>query len=191
MTEWFKLMGDFVVTHGKVLFEKRRRVWGTLLIAISTGIIDKFGWVKLESPLDMYNRIFFIVSVVATILWLGEYILSEISIFLRKRAKQRKKEEKIREMVEGFNLYELQFLVKFDEKSKRAKVEYYDKTYHTMKTLGVVKFIETYSIDLVHIELADEYKDQYCRFCERLNELKEEEERFWESLSSEEDDEVS
>ena len=181
---WLKVLGEFIVVHGKGLFEKRRRVWVTLLIAISTGVIQKVNSIKLENSLMVYVRIAFLISVVALILWAIEYTWLEITNTRKIKREMKEKANNIREMVDGFSRQELNFLMNFDKKSKRAKINYGDEVYSTMTKLGVVEFIEYCPGCLAHIKLSDEYKEEYGRICERHKEMVKEEELFWESFDS-------
>lgn len=189
MTEWLKVLGDFVVLHGKGLFEKRRRVWATLLIAISTGIMQKVNSIELESTMMTYVQITFIISVVALILWAIEYTWLEINSARKIKKEMKEKAKRIRETVEELTPYELEFLTNFNEKSKRAKIDFQEdkEVYSSLNKLGIIELIDTCSANIAHAKFSDEYKGQYGYIRERHLKRIKDEELFWESLGSEEE----
>ena len=190
MAEWEKIIGEIVVKHGKEFFKKRRIVWTVCLVEISSGVLLKSGWLVKWSLLELYVKVAFLVSTVALVMWFFEFIWVEsqkkkeskrvetenenrrIKIENEKESKRVETENKnkkwVKDTVESFSLKELEFLMGFDEKSKRTTVFYENQLYLKLLDLGVVDAIAGEGDLGVNIKINEGYEGQWERLKERF-----------------------
>lgn len=171
IAEVFKSLMD---KYGEILLEKKRRVWLACLFSISSGLfVWQTGWMPVENSIKFYNEVIFVLSIVALAMWSIEYIWEKNKEKNRANEERERVKALVKKKIEGFSLNELEFLMRFDEKSKRTTVRSEEQEYLNLSNLGVISYINSVgegAFEQVHVEIDNDYKEEWNRLKERFDE---------------------